>query len=285
MGRKENIESGTYFENRMGRNQCPNEKSGGNKLAGKRCKKEKLFLEEIQIDPVQKRKVLGKIAEAVEEKRYFYRPCALEVFCRQLKYISGFCIGGQAACVLLLLVLFWRCQMQGEEMLSYLGIGSAGAAYMGVFLMLELGRSRDCGMAELEQSCYLNVRQAWCVKMVCFGCLDTAALTAMVAVIAGNTPYGMLRALVYLLVPFVLSNGMQLLAFTMFRGQKKGYLQMAAAFAAGGVSLLPLQYPIWYRASYFGIWVCILAAAVLFLAKEIAGVCQKLEEGETLCWN
>lgn len=107
----------------------------------------------------------------------------------------------------------------------------------------------------------------------------------MVAVIAGNTTYGILQVLVYLLVPFVLSNGLQLLVFTMFRSQKKGYLQMAAALSASGVSLLPMQYPVWYQASYLGIWVCILAAAALFLGKEIAGAYQKLEEGESICWN
>ncbi len=252
---------------------------------GSRLRKEKYVLEEIPIDPVRKRQILGKIAEAVEEKRYLYCPTAMEVFRRQIRYISGFCTGGQMACLMFLLALFWQFQVQGEEILAYLGTGSAAAAYMGVFLMLELSRSRDYGMAELEQSCYLNVRQVWCAKMVCFGCMDILALTSMVAVIAGKTTYGILRVLVYLLVPFVLSNGLQLLVFTMFRSQKKGYLQMAAALSASGVSLLPMQYPAWYQASYLGIWVCILAAAAVFLGKGIAGACQKLEEGESICWN
>ena len=257
----------------------------GIKYMGHKRQKETYCLEEIPIDPVQKQQILGKIAEAVEGKRYLYCPSALEVFRRQLKYISGFCLGGQLACMACLLALFWHFHIQGSEILAYLGVGSAGAAYLGVFLMLELSRGREFGMAELEQSCYLNIRQVWCVKMICFGCLDLLALTFMVAVIAGNSSYGILRVLVYLLVPFVFSNGLQLLAFTMFRSRKRGYLQLAVALLASGSSLLPLRYPAWYGASYLGIWVCILAAAIVFVGKEIAGAYQKLEEGETICWN
>ena len=85
---------------------------------GNRLRKEKYVLEEIPIDPVRKRQILGKIAEAVEEKRYLYCPTAMEVFRRQIRYISGFCIGGQMACLMVLLALFWQFQVQGDEILA-----------------------------------------------------------------------------------------------------------------------------------------------------------------------
>lgn len=247
--------------------------------------KDKLILEEIPIDIGQKQKILTKIAEAVEEKRYVYCPSFWEIFYGQLKYISGLCLGGQILCFVFFLVLLGYFQSQGGGMTAYLGIGSASSSCIGVFLMIELGRSRDYKMAELEQVCYLNLKQVWCVKMILFGALDVLTLTVMTFGIAGNTSLSMIRVIVYLLAPFVLSNVLQLLVFTFLRGRRGEYLQMGAAAFASGVSLLPLSYPGWYTAAYFGIWVCVLAAALAFLIREIVQLYHNLEEGEGICWN
>ena len=105
--------------------------------------------------------------------------------------------------------------------------------------------------------------------MILFGCLDILLLTVMVAVVAKNTSCGLFRVLVYLLVPFVLSNAVQLLVFTMLRGRRGEYLQAGAAAMCGMISLIPLSSPQWYARTYFGVWVFALAAAVLCLIREI----------------
>lgn len=247
--------------------------------------KDKVVLEEIQIDTVQKQKVLKKLAEAVEEKRYMHCPSFWEIFHGQLKYISGFCLGGQIAVPLILLILFQYFQKQGEEMMLYLGVGSGVSGCMGIFLIMELSRSRDFRMAELEHTCYLNLKQVWCVKMILFGCLDILTLTAISFGIAGNTSFGMIRTIVYLLVPFVVSNVLQLLVFTVLRSRKGEYLQVGVAILAGILSLLPLYYSEWYKASYFGMWVSVLVVSLVFLIKEVMQVYHNLEEGEGICWN
>lgn len=247
--------------------------------------KEKIVLEEIQIDQGKKQQILRNIQEAAEKKQYSYCPSFWEIFWGQLKYISGFCLGGQLLCLLLTVILLGYFQWKGEGILTYLGTASVTASSMGIFLMAELGRSSSIGMMELEQSCYLNFKQVWCVKMILFGCLDILLLTVMVAVIAGNTSCGMFQVLVYLLVPFVLSNSAQLLVFTMLRGRRGEYFQAGAAAVCGMASLIPLSSPKWYTRAYFGLWVFVLAAAVLWLIREISLIYRKMEEGEIVCWN
>lgn len=248
-------------------------------------RRDKFVLEEIKTDGQQKQKVLENIARTVEEKRYVYCPRRWEVFRGQLKYISGFCLGGQLLCLGLMMVLFGYFQWKGENMLTYLGAASVAASCAGVFLMLELNRSSSIGMMELEQTCYLNFKQVWCVKMIWFGCLDILMFTVMIFAIAGNTSCSLFRVMVYLLVPFVISNVLQLLVFTMLRSKRQDYLQAGAAIMSSLISLFPLSDPRWYTITYFGVWMLVLAAALLCLIWEIRLVCHKMEEGEILCWN
>ncbi|MEH2943680.1 hypothetical protein VSQ32_12610 [Lachnospiraceae bacterium KK002] len=246
---------------------------------------EKFVLEHIQPDRRQKERILRQIAQAVEEKQELYCPSGWEIFCGQVKYISRFCLGGQLLCLFLIMVLFAYFQWKGENMLAYLGAASAAASCMSVFLILELNRSSTIGMLELEQSCYLNVKQVWCMKMILFGCLDILFFSIMIPGIAGTASCGMFQVMVYLLVPFVISSFMQLLVFTMLRGGKREYLQAGMAVGCGMASLLPLSAPEWYTMAYFGIWLLLLAAFGLSLAWEIRQLYHKLEEGELICWN
>jgi len=176
----------------------------------------KIILEQIDIPEVRKAESLKRIAGAVEEKQYAYHPSWWEIFRGQIKYISAFCLGGQVLCLLALLLLFGYLQEEGADLQAYLGTASVLASYMGIFLMLELSRSRSFGVLEIEQTCYLNLKQIWCVKMLLFGCLDIVLLTVMILGVAGNTAWSLFQVMVYLLVPFVISNALQLWVFTRF---------------------------------------------------------------------
>lgn len=247
--------------------------------------RDKIVLEEIQIEPWQKQEILQNVKQEVTEKRRIYCPSLWEIFRGQLKYISGFCLGGQGLCLLLLVFMFSYFQRTGQNMMTYLGTGSVTASFIGIFFILELSRNRDYGMTELEQTCYLNLKQIWCVKMILFGCMDLLIFTIMILGIAGNTSCSVFQIIIYLLVPFVWSNGIQLLVFTMLRGGKREYLQMGAVLLTSILWLYPLSHPSWYTVTYFGLWLMALAAAFAFLAREILAVWHKLGEGEMICWN
>ena len=245
----------------------------------------KIRLEQVEIEEKERQKRLCRIAEAAEGMVSGYAPSWYGVFRGQLRYISGYCLGGQLLCMVLLVLLFAYFQRKGADMRVYLGAASVVSSFVGVFLMMELNRCKSFGMMELEQSCYLGLKQIWCVKMIVFGCLDILLLTVMVAGIAGRASLGVLQVMVYLLAPFVFSNVLQLFAFTLLRGQRNEYLQMGAAVLASMACGIPLLFPEMYKGAYFGFWVLALATAVVCLVKEILVICQKLEEGDGICWN
>ena len=240
--------------------------------------RDKIVLEEIQIEPGRKQEILQNLRQAAAEKRSIYCPSLWEIFRGQLKYISGFCLGGQGVCLLLLIFIFSYFQRTSQDMMTYLGTGSVTASFIGIFFILELSRNRDYGMTELEQTCYLNLKQIWCVKMILFGCMDLLVFTIMILGIAGNTSWGIFQIMIYLLVPFVWSNGIQLFVFTMLRGRRGEYLQAGAAAMCGMISLIPLSSPQWYARTYFGVWVFALAAAVLCLIREINLIYRRMEK-------
>lgn len=151
----------------------------------------------------------------------------------------------------------------------WLGTGSVLAACLGVFLMLELCRSSSFHMVELEQSCYFNVKQLWCVKMIIFGCLDLLILTVLIAGVSKNVSCGMFAVILYFLVPFVISSGLQFLVFTIFRRGKREYLQMSAAVFVSVLSLSPLSEPRLYTVACLGFWVLALIIGAGLLTGEI----------------
>lgn len=238
----------------------------------------KIALEQIPIEDARKAESLQNIAQAVEKKRYRYKPSHWEILRGQIKYISSFYLGGQLSCLLVIILTIGYLQEQGADMLAFLGAGSVLSSYMGVFLILELSRSQSCGMMEIEQTCYLNIKQVWCMKMIVFGSLDILLLTSLVLGVVRNVNCGIFQTMVYLLLPFFVSNILQLLVFTIMRKGKRGYLQMSIAVLLSCISLIPLSYPGIYTVAYFGIWLFGLAVALAVLITEIVTIYGRLEE-------
>ncbi|MCI8300018.1 MAG: hypothetical protein HFI69_06670 [Lachnospiraceae bacterium] len=226
-----------------------------------------ITLEEIQTEG--KAQVLAQLKEAVEAKNIRYHPTLLQTVLGQIKYLSLPALGGQITCLFLIFVLCSYLERRQAQLMMWLGTGSVLAACLGLFLMLELCRSSSFHMMELEQSCYLNVKQLWCVKMIIFGCLDLLILTALIAGVSKNVSCGMFPVMLYLLVPFVISSGLQFLVFTIFRRERREYLQMSAAVFISVVSLLPLSEPKLYTIACLGVWVLALIAGTILLTTEI----------------
>lgn len=239
-------------------------------------------LEEIHIDQKKKAIALEQLRQAVKEKEISYSPSVASVVLGQMKYLSLSALGGQLICLLL---IFGACAyLEGSkaQMMTWLGTGSVFASILGVFLMLELCRSSSYHMLELEQSCYLNIKQLWCVKMLIFGSLDLLLLTVLIGGISKNVSCGLFAVALYLLVPFVVSSGLQLLVFTMFRRGKREYLQMCAAVLVSLLSLAPLDMPELYTFACLGFWGMALLFGTVLLIAEIVWLYRSLCSGGDL---
>ncbi|MEY8389918.1 hypothetical protein D3Z36_16205 [Lachnospiraceae bacterium] len=236
-----------------------------------------ITLEEIPTEG--KAQVLEQLQEAVKAKSIRYSPTLLQTVLGQIKYLSLPALGGQITCLFLIFIMCSYLERSRAQLMLWLGTGSVLAACLGVFLMLELCRSSSFHMVELEQSCYLNVKQLWCVKMIIFGCLDLLVLSVLIAGVSKNVACGMFPVILYLLVPFVISSGLQFLVFTVFRRGRREYLQMCAAVFISIVSLLPLSEPELYTLACLGVWMLALLAGIILLAAEIVWMYRTLCSG------
>ncbi len=246
-------------------------------------KNRRIQLEEIQIEKHEKIQALDQIRDAVEAKNIRYQPSLLQILLGQIKYLSWSALGGQASCLLVILGICRILENSGAQLMVWLGTGSVLASCVGVFLMLELCRSSSFHMTELEQSCYLNVKQLWCVKMIIFGCLDLLVLTVLIAGVSKNVSCGIFSVMLYFLVPFVFSSGLQLFVFTIYRKDRREYLQMGAVILISILSLLTINIPGLYTFACLWIWGIALILGTGLLAAEIMLLYQMICQGDELC--
>lgn len=245
----------------------------------------KLKLEELQIDQKRKKESLSRIAILAEGKKEYYKPSFFEILKGQIRYSSPFCFIGQFICIALVLGLTEVLHQNNGEVQMYLAAISGTMAFMGIFLIMELSRCQSFHTAEIEQACFLNLKQVWCIKMVLFGALDMIGLTLILAVQPMGLPWELGSMMLYLLVPFVVSNALYLVLFSMVRGREKQYIQMAAAFLISGLAMLPVNFPILYTGAYLGIWMLVLVIFTSAMGAEIIYIRGELVKGGAVCWN
>ena len=182
-------------------------------------------------------------------------------------------------------LLLWHTSLIQGELRDYLWWSSVAAAWMGMLMCGGLGWHLARGMAELEQSCYINLPQMWTVKIILTGGMDILILGFCCGGIAHHTNTPVWQVSVYLLVPFVLSDLCCLLFLTLLRGKRIHGSQLALAvvmaMAASGPSLAAWSYT-W---NFLWTWVLTLTVAFVLLVRQLRQCYKKLSRGEILCWN
>lgn len=246
---------------------------------------DKWKLEPIAVEEEKKQQALQKIGRAVGQKKEKYVPSWWNILWGQVKFTSKYCLAGQFLMIVLITLLFEYFAKNGAELGEYLGTASAFSAFSGIFLIQELSRSQNFGMVELEQTCYLSMKQLWCMKMILFGSMDILILSIMMGRIAVQCSRGLGSIGIYLLVPFVMANVGYLLVFSWIRGNEKGYVQTGLAAAVSILSALLSGQKEWYDIQYIGIWTVVLIVSSAVLAVEILRIYGRAVKGEIACWN
>ena len=116
-----------------------------------------------------------------------------------------------------------------------------------------------------------------------FGCLDLLVLTVLIAGVSKNVSCGIFSVMLYFLVPFVFSSGLQLFVFTIYRKDRREYLQMGAVILISILSLLTINIPGLYTFACLWIWGIALILGTGLLAAEIMLLYQMLCQGDELC--
>lgn len=240
--------------------------------------------ETVAPDSERTRQALAVIQQAIDEKQLYYKPSPLRLLGIQLQYISPASWVIQAGFLLTVLFLLRLTSMAQRELADYLWWSSVTAAWMGMMACADLGHHLSRGMAELEQSCYINLPQLWTIKMILMGTVDLLILGLCSGGISHNTQTPIWQVGVYLLVPFVLSNLCCLLFLSVLRERRNHGAQLALAVVLALAALGPSLADV-YNWGSFGVWLLILAAGCILLAEQLREYYKKIAGGEILCWN
>lgn len=239
---------------------------------------------QIEINEKKKGDSIRAIEEAVEDKRVYYYPSPVCILIGQLKFASGYFVALQCLIGILMFIFIYHMRERENTVYDYLSLLSAFAAFINVFMMIAVNKTFSYHMAEIEQSCYWNLKQLCACKMICFGGTGLALLLGLLIVAGQDMEVGIFRFGVYIMVPFFISNLIYLFVFTEFRKMEKEYTQYMLAFLLGIAAAVPPQLPRLYESVNFGIWLLLLFAAACGLVYESIRMLNGMEEGEE-CWN
>ena len=243
-------------------------------------------LRQLQPDAAAKRQAMAQMEGLIRRKRIRYTPSWRELALIELQYISRSFWVMQAGVVTILLIWLGRTSALQGALKDYLQWISVAAAWMGVIACGDLGRHFSRGMAELEQSCYFNLPQMWTIRMTLAGTADILVVLLCGFRISENTSVPFVQVCLYILVPFVLSNGCCLLYVTIFRSTRGRYGQLVLFFLTGSVVCVFVMTPSGlYTEAFLWRWVISLAAGTAFFLLQLRRIYGKIRRGETLCWN
>lgn len=236
-------------------------------------------------DPCKKKDSLNYIQDIIEAKKIRNTPSLVELVRIQLQYITPLFWLIQGGSLLLLMLLLYQWSGRSEELTDYLWWSSVAAAWMGVLSNGVLGKHFFHGMAELEQSCYINLSQMWTIRMILTTGVDIGMLTIFSGGIALYTDTFIGRIVVYLLVPFVLSNVCCLSVVSMLRGGRGRYVLAALAVVTAMFAVAPSVLPEIYTAAFLWVWFCMLFLGAVVFAAQIRSCYSRMTRGEMICWN
>ncbi|MCI9142432.1 MAG: hypothetical protein HFH87_07385 [Lachnospiraceae bacterium] len=243
-------------------------------------------LRKLQPDATVKAQAMKEIEGWIERKKVRHTPSWRELAFIELQYISpGFWVM-QGSVAAALVIWLERTSVLRGGLKDYLQWISVMAAWLGVIACGDLGRHFSRRMAELEQSCYLNLPQMWTIRMILTGTADILVLLLCGFRISENTSVPFIQVCLYILVPFVLSNGCCLLYVTLLRSARGRYGQLVLFFLTGSIVCVCVVTPSrLYTKALLWLWVVLLAAGTVFFLWQLQRIYGKIRRGETLCWN
>lgn len=225
-------------------------------------------------------RLIGEKSEAV---RWLPRKPLLTRLWEQAAYISYAVWGFQ---LLFLLCGMWL--LTADEIQQPVQMLSLMMPLVGLIGVPQLARSLSCGMWELEESCYYNMRQVILLKMILFGIAD-GLLLLLLAAAAGNRGIRAAEALYYLVVPFNVSNAVYLAMFCMLKRRCSSFGLAAAGLLMTAAGMVFQRYGVFDIEALSSLrlpgaeWLAVAASALLLAG---SGFCLIRDlKKEEIIWN
>ena len=234
-------------------------------------------------DPAGRSRAFALLSRAAREKEIRYDPGWADLLRAQMSGIPAAVWAAQLCLLCMLPLLEWALErytdLEGWQVFPALSVCMAAA---GLLTVQELAGHFSHRMAELEQSCYLNLSQLWLLRACCLSGTDVILVLMLSGLRARAHGFGMFAFAVYVLTPFFLSNLVFLSVFRNGRGRGRAWF-WGAAFT--GLSVCAqCVFPQIYDRIWLPVWTGLLVLAAVCCGMQTLSLCRRME-GEIVCWN
>ncbi|MBQ7919461.1 MAG: hypothetical protein IJ324_05925 [Lachnospiraceae bacterium] len=162
-------------------------------------------------------------------------------------------------------------------------IVSALVPYIALCAIAEGTRSTAYGMSELEMSTRFSLKSVILARLTAIGCLHALLLGVMIPVAGGTAFLPVIRSGIYVILPYLLTTVLGLLAVRKLYDWESTYVCMGCAVMVSLLSVWTRGFLVWiYEEKYF-IWWC--ALVVYLLVKVIKEYKKIIYQTEDVAWN
>ena len=171
--------------------------------------------------------------------------------------------------------------------MEFVSLLSSGIAFMGIFGAISVSRIFANHMGELEASCFFHVGEIVAVRMILSGLVNGVVILACAFVLKGWMREELLKVLLYILTPFLVSNCMYFAVFLFLREKNMLFVFLAAGAVCACLWLILLCTPWAYEEGMLSAWMLLLLASGVVFGAETALMLGQIREGEIVCshWN
>ena len=238
---------------------------------------------QITTDPKQKAETLAKLVKMMDQKRAPRTASWLSILKSQLCYME------RGAWILGLVVnlgfagLMSVLNCLGVDADDMIACSMMASSILGAFSIWILSELFTGGITELADTCYFNVKQLAALEMLVLGTVNLITLAGAACYAGIHWRMWMIRAGLYMGVPFLFTVSICLGCLMMEAGRRKRYPLVAAGIASAVLTWILTILPGLYLLSAAAVWCAGFTVGLIFLFLQVGRLFFAIEKGELLC--
>ena len=151
------------------------------------------------------------------------------------------------------------------------------------FQVAEMQRSFKYNMYEIEMACKVNLREIITTRLIIMTVINLLIMTLFVIIAGTKFQTGINLLIVYLLVPFLITNVLTMELSKLLKNRQNDVANMGIALLVNMVLFVShIRFPFVYENSCIFIWVIVLLISGFYLIRNIYQIYEKEDE---YIWN
>lgn len=246
------------------------------RIETRRIEKQEIKQQEVDIRGTESRNT-----EKQEQLTIYVKNILLQQF-QYMDKLFFYVYGGLICLGIIFIAALQHIEVNQNEIITVcmVGAGILSIISIGVIDKMFFGK-----MAELGATCYLSTKQCVAIWMVLSGMVNVVVLFSLAGYLNGFWRVDLLRVVLYILTPYLLSAVIALGILSMEAGRKHSYLFVISgiflSIGYGVIGTIPgalLAAAIW-------LWAATFIVSIVLSIIQIKRVFNRMEKGDVLCMN